>query len=204
MKVAFSAAVLLPDYFDALLKPDWQQAREIGAEIVKLEEAADTIKRDVRANLSSSLFMPISRSDLLELLKSQDKIPNRAKDIVGLSLGRNMEFPTELGPLLHKFVDKSVSAAALAKSTLEELDELLETGFSGREIDLISDMITSLNTAEHETDIIQHEVQQMLYKLEKQFHPVDVMFLYRIIDWIGDIADNAQSVGNRMLYIIAR
>ena len=204
MKVALSAAVKLPHYFNYVLNSDWDNAREIGAEIIRLEGEADDIKRNVRANLSRSLFMPVSRSDLLELLKSQDKIPNRAKDIVGLSIGRQMEFPAELGPLMHKFVEKSVSTAALAMNALEELDELFETGFSGNEIDLISNMITKLNTAEHETDEIQQDVQNMLYKMEKELHPVDVMFLYRIIDWIGDIADNAQSVGNRMLYLIAK
>ena len=204
MKVAFSAAVLLPDYFDHVLKSNWEAAREVGAEIIRLEGEADDIKRNVRSNLSRSLVMPVSRGDLLELLKSQDKIPNRAKDIVGLSLGREMSFPNELGPLMHQFVAKSVSTAGHAMKALEELDELFETGFSGSEIDLISNMISKLNAAEHETDEVQHEVQTMLYKMEKELHPVDVMFLYRIIDWIGDLADNAQSVGNRMLYLIAR
>ena len=204
MKIAFSAAVKLPEYFRYVLASDWDNAREIGAEISRLEGEADDLKRNVRANLSRSLFMPVSRSDLLELLKSQDKIPNRAKDIVGLSTGRKMEFPAELGPLIHQFVEKSVETASLAMNALDELDELFVTGFSGREIDLISNMITKLNVAEHETDEIQQEVQNLLYKIEKELHPVDVMFLYRIIDWIGDIADNAQSVGNRMLYVIAK
>ncbi len=88
--------------------------------------------------------------------------------------------------------------------TLEQLDELFETGFSGREIDLISDMLSKLNTAEHEADNKQREVQMLLYEMESEINPVDVMFLYRIIDWVGDIADNAQAVGNRMLNLIAK
>ena len=105
---------------------------------------------------------------------------------------------------MHEFVASSVSAASMAMQTLDELDELFETGFSGREIDLISDMISKLNTAEHEADEKQQEVQMLLYKMESEINPVDVMFLYRIIDWVGDIADNAQAVGNRMLNLIAK
>jgi len=204
MKIAFSAAALLPDYFDAVLKLDWDLARSRGAEIQGLEEEADGIKREIRASLSRSLFMPVSRADLLELLKSQDKIPNRAKDIVGLSMGRSMEFPPELGPLMLEFVQTSVRTAEMAMNALDELDELFESGFSGVEIDLIAEMITKLNTIEHETDLLQRDVQNQLYALEKDLNPVDVMFLYRIIEWIGDIADNAQSVGNRMLNLIAK
>ena len=204
MKVACSAAIKLPDFFNAVLDSDWELANSIGDAISNLEGEADDIKRKIRSNLPRSLFMPVSRSDLLDLLKSQDRIPNRAKDIAGLCRGRKMEFPGELGNRMHEFVASSVSAASMAMQTLDELDELFETGFSGREIDLISDMISKLNTAEHEADEKQQEVQMLLYKMESEINPVDVMFLYRIIDWVGDIADNAQAVGNRMLNLIAK
>ena len=204
MKVACGAATLLPDYLDAVLESDWDLARSRGEEIVRIEGEADKLKREIRANLSRSLFMPVSRADLLELLKSQDKIPNRCKDIVGLSSGRKMAFPTELGRPMHEFVESSVRAAEMAMSVLDELDELFQSGFSGSEIDLIADLITKLNTLEHESDILQQEVQNKLYELEKDLNPVDVMFFYRILEWIGDIADNAQSVGNRMLNLIAK
>ena len=204
MKIACSAAALLPDYFDAVFKLDWELAKSRGAEIQRLEEKADVIKREIRAGLSRSLFMPVSRVDLLELLKSQDKIPNRAKDIVGLSMGREMEFPAELGPLMREFVQTSVRTAEMAMHALDELDQLFESGFGDVVINLIADMITKLNTIEHEADLLQRDVQNKLYALEKNINPVDVMFFYRIIEWIGDIADNAQSVGNRMLNLIAK
>ncbi len=204
MKVACSAAIKLPEFFVAVIKSDWESANAIGDEISSIEGEADDIKRKIRANLPRSLFMPVSRSDLLDLLKSQDKIPNRTKDIAGLCRGRKMKFPGELGNLMHDFVASSVRAATMAMQTLDELDELFETGFGGREIDLISDLISKLNEAEHEADEKQHEVQMLLYKMESEINPVDVIFLYRIIDWIGDIADNAQAVGNRMLNLIAK
>ncbi|MFT7470689.1 MAG: hypothetical protein ACI8XU_000581, partial [Kiritimatiellia bacterium] len=34
--------------------------------------------------------------------------------------------------------------------------------------------------------------------------PVHVMFLYKIIDQIGDLADISESVGARLLLLIAR
>ena len=105
---------------------------------------------------------------------------------------------------MRDFVASSVSAVSVAMQTLEELDELFETGFSGREIDLISDMISKLNAAEHVADEKQKEIQILLYQMESHINPVDVIFLYRIIDWVGDIADNAQAVGNRMLNLIAK
>ena len=204
MEVASEASRLLPDFYAALLTQDWNQAQAIGRKIQILEGKADDIKREVRANLSSSLFMPVSRSDLLELIKAQDRVPNRAKDIVGLSLGRRMEFPQEVHESLKSFVASAVAAVDIALGALNELGELFVSGFSGVEVQAISNMITRLSAVEHETDLHQRKVQDILYKLEKSLPPIDVMFLYRTIDWIGDIADDAQSVGNRMLYLIAK
>ena len=43
-----------------------------------------------------------------------------------------------------------------------------------------------------------------LAKLEKSLPPVDVMFLYKVIDWIGDLGDRAQQVGSRLELMLAR
>jgi uncharacterized protein Yka (UPF0111/DUF47 family) len=65
-------------------------------------------------------------------------------------------------------------------------------------------MITRLGEVEHEADIKEREITRLLYSMEKTLDPVDVMFLYRLIEWVGDLADKSQTVGNRMLYLIAR
>ena len=51
---------------------------------------------------------------------------------------------------------------------------------------------------------MQIEVRRALFKLEKDLPPVDVMFLYQIIEWIGDVADRAERVGNRLEQLLAR
>ena len=204
MKIAGDAAIRLKAYLHAVMLGDWAQAGTYGAEIVQLEHQADDVKRRIRSTLSPGLFMPVSRSDLLDLLQTQDRIPNRAKDIVELCAARKMEIPAPLRPTMREFVQTSLEAVSIATTVLEELDELFESGFSGTEVSLISAMISKLNYAEHEADEKQAEVQDLLYKMEKQLDPVDVVFLYRLIEWIDDIADNAQKVGNRMLYLTAK
>ncbi|MNN04689.1 hypothetical protein D3C81_1174190 [compost metagenome] len=87
---------------------------------------------------------------------------------------------------------------------MNELDELLETGFGGREATLVENMVEELEIIEQDTDRIQIEVRRTLFKLEKELPPVDVMFLYQIIEWIGDVADRAERVGNRLEQLLAR
>ncbi|MEO4048589.1 TIGR00153 family protein [Pseudomonas sp. CAU 1711] len=197
------AANLMP-FFEAVMAQDWAEVARVQQEMVRLEKEADKLKKSVRLNLPKSLFLPVPRSDLLELLSVQDKVANKAKDIAGLMLGREMAIPAELQPLIRAFVQRTVDASAQALKAMNELDELLETGFGGREAKLVETLVEELDGIEDDTDRLQIEVRRTLFKLEKDMPAVDVMFLYQIIDWVGDVADRAQRVGNRLEQLLAR
>lgn len=194
----------LAPFFDAVIARDWDEARKQQAEIARLENIADDLKRALRLNMPKSLFMAVSRRDLLEVLTMQDKIANKAKDIAGLITGREMTFPDDFGPLLKAFIERSIEASAQAQKAINELDELVETGFRGNEVQLVESMIKTLDEIENDTDKIQVKIRAALFAIEPQLNPVEVMFLYRIIDWIGDLADLAQRVGSRLELMLAR
>lgn len=197
------AANLVP-FFEAVMAEDWTKVEQVQQVMASLEDEADKLKKSVRQHLPKSLFLPVPRSDLLDLLSVQDKVANRAKDIAGLMLGREMVIPPSLQPLMRAFVQRTVDASAQALKAMNELDELLETGFGGREALLVESMVTELEQIERDTDTMQIEVRRALFKLEKDLPPVDVMFLYQIIEWIGDVADRAERVGNRLEQLLAR
>lgn len=194
----------LPDFVRSAQSGDWQMAGKVREEIVALEHKADDLKRELRLNLPRSLFMPVARSDVLEMLTVQDRIANKARDISGLMLGRQMSFPESLQDLYLRFVDRSLDAVTQAHKTVNELDELFESGFRGNEIDLVMGMIKKLDKIENDGDSLQVEMRARLFGIEKELPPIDVMFLYKIIDWTGDLGDWAQRVGSRLHLMIAR
>ena len=201
---AYECAANLVPFFEAVIAEDWKRVEQVQQEMVRLEKEADKLKRDVRVHLPKSLFLPVPRSDLLELLSVQDKGANRAKDIAGLMLGRQMGIPEPLQPIMRTFVQRTVDACEQALKAMNELDEILETGFGSREVRHVTEMIELLEDIEHDTDQIQIEVRRSLFKIEKTLPPVDVMFMYTIIEWIGDVADRAERVGNRLEQLLAR
>ena len=194
---------LIP-FFEAVLKEDWPEAKAQQKKISKLERQADRLKRDLRLHLPKSLFMPVSRRDLLEVLTMQDNIANKAKDIAGLITGRKMAFPEKMQEILLQFVQRCIDASKQAQKATNELDELVETGFSGKEVNLVQEMIKKLDAIESDTDKIQVKVRAVLFKKEKELPPVDVMFMYQVIDWIGDLGDLSQRVGSRLELMLAR
>lgn len=196
--------VELVPFFKAVLKEDWTEAKAQQKTISKLEREADKLKKKLRLQLPKSLFMPVSRRDLLEVLTMQDKIANKAKDIAGIIIGRKMTFPKEVSEKLLDFVRRCIDASKQAQKAINELDELVETGFSGREVKLVQEMIKKLDDIESDTDKIQVKVRAELFKREKDLPPVDVMFMYRVIDGIGDLGDLSQRVGSRLELMLAR
>ncbi|MBL6689013.1 MAG: TIGR00153 family protein [Pseudomonadales bacterium] len=191
----------LLQYFDAVFREDWVGAEKLCASIGNIEHDADTLKREVRLNVPRSVMNSVSREDLLELVHTQDQIANTIQDIAGLVLGRKMSFPDSLVECLREFLNESHTSVSQAVVTGDRLIELAKTGFNNRGAEVISDQLKELHRAEKEADRLQRELRAMLFSIESTLKPVDVMFIYKILDLIGDISDLAQSAGNRMLYI---
>ena len=99
----YDCASLLTPFFKATNRGDWDEAIKFRKDISMTEREADVLKRDIRLHLPGGLFMPVERTDLLELVTQQDKIANKAKDISGRVIGRNMTIPEELQELFFAY-----------------------------------------------------------------------------------------------------
>ncbi|HET7307588.1 MAG TPA: TIGR00153 family protein [Gammaproteobacteria bacterium] len=194
----------LKPFAEAVTAADWDQAAALRRRIIDLEHEADAMKRELRLHLPNSLFMPVARADLLNLLQSQDSIANKTKDITGLMAGRRMRLPAPLHELFLRQVQRSIDATEQAYNSVDQLGELFETGFRGAEADIVESMIVELDRIESDTDAIQVELRTQLYPFEKELPPVDVIFIYKVIEWIGDMADLCHGVGNALQLLLAR
>jgi hypothetical protein len=203
MDVAFRCAKQLRPLFDAVIADDWDKALEIRAEIEALEHEADDMKKDIRLNMPKSLFMPVPREDLLELLLVQDKIANRTKDVSGVIIGRRMQIPAAIADKFVEFVNRNIDAAKLARKSVRELDELFTAGFRGAEVELVAGLIEKLDQVETHTDEQQTVLRSALFEIENTLDPIDAMFLYEVIQLTGEIADMAERVGRRLELLLS-
>jgi len=204
MQVADQAAQLLTEFMQAKLDDDWDRAQELYQEISEIEREADKLKRSVRRHLPKSFLLPVPRNDLLELVTIQDLVANYAKDVAGIILGRQMRFPDKLQKGLLEFTAACIATSSQALAAINELDELLEVGFTGREVKRVEGMIKELSKLEARTDKQAITLRGKLFKLEADLPPVDVMFYYHVIGLLGSLADSAEQVGDRLQILIAR
>ena len=204
MKQAHSCLKEFGVFAKAANSEDWEKAQAAQISIGKKENKADKLKKKLRMNLPSTFMMPFSRRDLLDVLLIQDSIANITKDLAGLMMSRNMVFPKEFADDFIKLSELCIKTSASALIAINELDELLETAFSKRERKIVDTMIKKINELEHETDVAQESIRNKLFLLESSLPPIDVMFYYRAIEWMGETADAAQKVGSRFEVMLTK
>ena len=133
----------------------------------------------------------------------QDSIADTAQDIADLLLQRPMPVPDSMKQPLLELARRVERACNQAGDVISELDELVEIGFRGREASRVEDMINELGSIEGETDRLESALIQDLFRIEESLPPVTVMLWYELIGRIGNLADHAEKVGNRLRLLIA-
>jgi len=204
MRVVLECAREVLPLIQALAEGDQATVIEKKERIFELEAEADRIKNELRLHLPKSLFMPVDRRDLLEVLHLQDTIANTAQDIAGLLIERQMTIPDFMREPLLALTARCIDTCEHSASVVAELDELLAMGFRGREVDKVDAMLQQLNDIEDETDELGIALSRALFEHEDEMNPVSVMMWYRLIEWIGDLADYAEKVGDRLRLLIAK
>jgi predicted phosphate transport protein (TIGR00153 family) len=204
MEKVIDCVTELNPFIEAVLNGNAEERDRLQALIVERENEADALKKELRMHLPKSLFMPVDRRDVLEVLAFQDRVAGGARSVAGLIVGRQLNIPDPLKEPYRQLVSHCIDACNTAYSAIRELDELLETGFGPNEVEVVSQILQELDVIEQETDEQQVKLRKLLFDMEGELPPVDVMFLYSVIDRTGGIADRAQRVGSRFQLMLAK
>jgi predicted phosphate transport protein (TIGR00153 family) len=204
MKRVTETAHRVTHLFDALIAGDQGKVKEHARHLSQLEGEADKVKNEVRDHLPKSVFMPVARGDLLRHIGTQDAIADCAEDLGVLLTIREMPVPDWMAPLLRDYIVRVLEAVDLAGNIVAELDVLVEAGFGGPEADRVMNMVSELNLAEHNADKVQDQIAKQLFAHEDSMKPVAVFMWSKIFNKIGDLANHAENVGDRIRLFIAR
>ncbi|MGW8286519.1 MAG: TIGR00153 family protein, partial [Candidatus Deferrimicrobiaceae bacterium] len=195
---------LIPDLFRAIEKDDDEQIRIITEKVEKAEFEADQIKNQIRSDLPSTIFTPVDRTDLLDILRFQDRISDVAEDVAVLYRMKKLPFPESIRELFWKFLDQVMVTVEQYAKINGELDELVEASFGGAEAGKMVEMISVLSELEHEADLRQADLLQKLLTLEEELGALNIVLWMRIFQCVGDIANGAEKVGNRLRLFLTK
>ena len=204
VRVVVNCANEVLPLFQAVKEENSKKVEKVRTRIYALENEADTIKNELRTNLPKSMFMPVDRRDLLEILDLQDSIADTAQDIAGMMVARPLTLPEQVIVTLIDLTTGCVNACNHLNQIMGELDELVEPGFRGPESEKVMYMIDELNKIETGTDVQAITVMRLLFENEDSIGAVSTIMWDRVIHWVGDLANYAERAGNRHRLLLAR
>ena len=204
MQKSLECAEELLVFLDAAIDNDWEKVNTSRKKIIALEKDADKLKAETRDLLPKGMFLFVPRGDLLDLIGLADEIPNTIKDISGLVYGRQIVIPSQISASFKEFASEAVEIVSTAALAVDQLSEVSRLAFGSRASDALEKIISKLDSLEAESDKSEVTVRRQLFDIEKDLPPVDVMFLYDVINKIGELADRAEQVGHRLTLIAVR
>lgn len=204
MSLANECAMHMPSAAAAFFDGDKETLKEIRYSISQLESDADKILEELQSRLPKSMFLPVDRRDLLEVLEVQELIADRTEDIIGLMIDLPMDVPEELRPSILRLASRVTDAVDGAYHIVKQLENLVETGFKGPHVDKTQSLIHDVVGIETDADKIGTDIAHALFAHAKTMDPVSVVFLYQLINWIDDLADYAEKLAIRTRLLLAR
>jgi uncharacterized protein len=201
--VVVACASQVTNLIEAMVIGDDDAIASTRSKIDQLEHQADELKHEIRSNMPRRLLLAMERRDMLDILDCQDSIADTAQDIAELADQRSMHLPEPLADPVRDLTRRVIAACEQGQAVINELDELLETGFGDREIARIESMISELGRIESETDVLLDQAARALFAIEDELG-VSSVYWHQLILWIADLADYAERVGNRLRLLIAQ
>jgi len=192
----------LTEIFDNLTKKEDDELEHMVKELSKLEHEADLTKNDIRKHLPKGLFLPIDRSQFLDILAIQDQISDQAEDIGNLLIlypkSKFGDLCTHLQMLFHE----NIQAFWSARDIIKALHELLESSFGGAKAEKVKITIEQTSRQEYEADKTKHELMREFFTHhEKVTTPVFYLYI-RLIEEINQISHISENLANKILMIL--
>jgi len=184
--------------FQALRKGDHAAIEKLAEETSALEYEADQIKHDIQSHLPKRMFMAIDRSRILDILGVQDNIADKAENIGVLLTFKAMTLPDWLADDFNTFLNKNIEAFEGGRGIINQLDELMETGFGGGEAERVLRMVEQVAHMEHEVDVIQRQMLKSLFANEGGLSTGDFFLWTKLFKQVGDLSNLSERLANRV------
>lgn len=188
----------LPSLVDALEQKDSVRLEQLALEVSKFEHDADLIKNDLRNHLPKSLFLPIDRGYLLDMLTTQDRIADVVEDIAVLLTLKPLDFLPIFKEEFKQLVQKNIEAFNVVHLIIKELHALVESSFGGMEAQSVRSLVEKVGFLEHEADLIQRRLLKKIFQAEEQLSYMTFHQWQPLFQAVSSISNLSENLANRV------
>ena len=182
--------------------PRFKTFGEFRDEITRLESEADAIKRRIRAHIPKRTMTPVPTFLIFRYLKQQDSVLDAVEDTLDwISYRSETKIPVELEKDFALLVDAVIDPIENLTSMVIEARQYF-TNYSEKQRVVVKNMIHTLHHQEREVDKFEDIIKKKVFNMEMD--AVTIMYLVRLAEIIGSIADHAQNAGDMMRAMLSK
>ncbi|WNY23375.1 hypothetical protein MmiHf6_06820 [Methanimicrococcus hongohii] len=195
----------LSEMLDVYLDNDCTKTEEYCKMIDELEHDADKMKQQFQIVMPNSVVLQLDSNDLFDFLKAQDGIANIAQNTAHwMTLRPSEDIPQEIKDELRELMKMSMKCIRGYQGVMCCLEKVEATSYSKIEIHKLIEQIPEIETNEYEVDMFEIKVQKTLFAYEKEIGGAGVYHISRLIDNIGDVADQTAHTVDRMRKLLIK
>jgi len=182
--------------------PRCKTFEEFRAEIVQLESEADAIKRRIRGHIPKRIMTPVPTFLIFRYLKQQDSVLDAVEDTLDwISYRSKTKIPAELEKDFALLVNAVIDPIEKLASMVAEARKYFKS-YSEKQRVVVKNIIHTLHQQEREVDKFEDIIKSKVFNMEMD--AVSIMYLVRLAEIIGSIADHAQNAGDMMRAMLSK
>jgi len=81
---------------------------------------------------------------------------------------------------------------------VNDIDELLETGFGGAEAEKVRSVVQDIAYAEHQSDVMQREILKQIFSDEAALSAADLQMWIQLVKHLSGLSNTAENLGDRI------
>ena len=182
--------------------PNCKTFEEFRDEVIQLEREADAIKRRIRGHIPKRTLTPVPTFLIFRYLREQDRVLDVMEDTLDwVSYRRETKIPIELEKDFALLVNAVIDPIENLSSMVGEAREYFKS-YSERQRIVVKNIIHTLHQQEHEVDKLEEIIKRKVFNMK--IDAVSIMYLVRLAEIIGSIADHAQNAGDMMRAMLSK
>ena len=151
------------------------------------ESCSDDLRREIEILLYEKALMPESRGDILGMLETVDKIPNKAESVTFQMQTEVLRIPDEFKPELRKIINMNFDIFADVKRAIRAVFN---------DIGEVRRITNEIDKKESGSDSMERDLIKKLFS--SNINIGEKILLKELIIEIGSISDRAENVADRL------
>jgi predicted phosphate transport protein (TIGR00153 family) len=181
----------------------WLRGDPVNADLVsKKEHDADILKHGIRLRLTQTLWLPLSRAALLQLLWHQDEIADLCQDAALMMALRRPPLGIELEEAYRTLAETVSRVVHAYHVTISDFDEAMRGGNIRSQAAKVVEGVDRINQIEHESDLVEREIVATIYGKE-DLPPFDRYHLIQLVLMLGGIVDQVENAAGDLRVLVS-